>query len=336
MIKLMDCTLRDGANVVGKGFPADLTKLMLDGLTAAHVPIIEFGNAGGIGAYEVAGFTQAETDAAYLELVQPYLDKAAIGMFLNAKRYRERSIDIAKEAGLAFLRCGADAGECQLAVEPVKAIKSRGMSAYYSAMKAYLLSPEELAEEAKRLVDVGLDEFTIMDSAGTMLPDEVSRYTETLAKAVDIPIAFHGHNNLALSAANALAACQSGASILDCGLMGMARSAGNMPTEACVSIMQRKGELLDVDLYAMLDCVDRLSAAMRERYDYHNPIPPLDLILGVSGIHSSLTKIFKAVSAELNVPVRKLIVEVSKQDRKAPDERLIRAVAGRMRGETEE
>ena len=47
-VKLMDCTLRDGANVVGKGFSAEITDLVLDGLTACRVPIIELGNAGGI------------------------------------------------------------------------------------------------------------------------------------------------------------------------------------------------------------------------------------------------------------------------------------------------
>ena len=332
-VKLMDCTLRDGANVVGKGFPADLTKLMLDGLVAANVPVIELGNAGGIGAYEVAGFTQAETDATYLELAKPYLDKATIGMFLNCKRYREHNMDIAKDAGLHFLRCGVDAGECHVAFEPIKAIKARGMQAYYSAMKAYLLTPEELAEEAKRLVDVGLDQFTIMDSAGTMMPDEVSRYTEALVKAVNIPIAFHGHNNLALSAANAMAAYQSGATMLDCGLMGMARSAGNLPTEACVAMMQRRGEMMDIDLYAMLDCVSELGAIMKERYDYNNPIPPFDLILGVSGAHSSFSKTFKAVAAEENVNLLKLIVEVSKLNRKNPNEELMRTVAQQMKRE---
>lgn len=30
MLKLMDCTLRDGANVVGKGFDAEITKIVLD------------------------------------------------------------------------------------------------------------------------------------------------------------------------------------------------------------------------------------------------------------------------------------------------------------------
>lgn len=331
MVKLMDCTLRDGANVVGKGFPKDLTSMILEGLISAGVPIIELGNAGGIGAYEVAGFTQAETDDTYLTLIKPYLGKAKLGMFLNAKRYREKNMDIAKEGGLNFLRCGADAGDCRVAFEPVRAIKERGMEAFYSAMKAYLLTPEELAEEAKQLEAIGLDEFTVMDSAGTMIPSEVSRYVEALVKAVKIPVAFHGHNNLALSAANAVAAYESGASILDCGLMGMARSAGNMPTEVCAAVMQKRGEMQDVDLYALLECIDKTAPVMKERYDYHNPIPPYDLILGVSGAHSSFGKLFRQAAAEAGVSLYKLIVEVSKENRKNPDENLIRAVAKRIK-----
>ncbi len=46
-VKLMDCTLRDGGNVVGKGFNAYVTDIVLDGLTACNVPIVEFGNVGG-------------------------------------------------------------------------------------------------------------------------------------------------------------------------------------------------------------------------------------------------------------------------------------------------
>ena len=130
-----------------------------------------------------------------------------------------------------------------------------------------------------------------------------------------------------------MAAYQSGASVLDCGLMGMARSAGNLPTEACVAMMQRKGEMMDIDLYAMLECVEELGAAMKARYDYHNPIPPFDLTLGLSGAHSSFSKTFKAVAADENVNLLKLIVEVSKLNRKNPNEELMRTVAKQMKGE---
>ena len=37
---LMDCTLRDGSNVVGKGFPADLTELMLRGMIENNIKLI--------------------------------------------------------------------------------------------------------------------------------------------------------------------------------------------------------------------------------------------------------------------------------------------------------
>ena len=168
-VKLMDCTLRDGGNVMGKGFDAEITDMVLDGLTACGVPIIEFGNAGGIGAYEVAGFTQALTDQEYLDIGKKYLGRGSeLGMFLNARRYREKNVDIAKENGLSFLRIGADAGDGDIALTQIADIKKRGMKAYYSLMKAYILSPQELAEEAKKLEAAGLDEVTIMDSAGTM------------------------------------------------------------------------------------------------------------------------------------------------------------------------
>ena len=332
-IILMDCTLRDGANVVGKGFPAEITDMVLDNLTACRVPIIEFGNAGGIGAYEVAGYTAAETDQTYLKIGQKYLNRGSeLGMFLNAKRYREKNVYLAKECGLSFLRVGTDAGDAATALDAIKTIKATGMKAYYSLMKAYLLTPDQLAEEGKKLQEAGLDQITIMDSAGTMMPDEAAEYTRKLVNAVSIPVAFHCHNNLGMSAANAIAAYENGASVLDCGLMGMARSAGNLPTEICVAIMQRKGEMLDMDLYRMLDCVERLSTLMRERYDYHNPISPFDLILGISGMHSGFSKVFREVSAELKVPLFQLVVEVSKQNRKNPNEDLIRRVAARMRG----
>jgi len=330
-VSLMDCTLRDGANVVGKGFSAEITDMVLDGLTACHVPIIEFGNAGGIGAYEVAGFTNAETDQTYLNVAQKYLNRGSqLGMFLNAKRYQEKNVSLAKESGLSFLRVGADAGDRDIAVQAIHDIKKAGLKAFYSAMKAYLLTPDQLAEEGKMLEQEGLDEITIMDSAGTMLPDQVAEYTRKLAQAVSIPVAFHCHNNLGLSAANAVVAYENGAAILDCGLMGMARSAGNLATELCVAIMHRYGQMQDIDLYGMLDFIDqRLQPAM-DAHNYHNPVTPLDLVLGLSGCHSSLLKKFKAVAEEHQVNLYQLIVAGSARDQKSPSDELMAKTAAAL------
>ena len=330
-VKLMDCTLRDGGNVVGDGFDAVIADMVIDGLTACHVPFVEFGHSKGIGAYDL-GYKKALTDDEYFDIADRYKDRGSrLGMFLNAKRYKEENVIKGKEREIGFFRVGAEAGDADISIPVVKAVKKHGVTAFYSLMKAYLLTPEELAEEAKRLEDAGLDEITIMDSAGTMLPDEVARYTTCLKEAVSIPVAFHCHNNLVLSAANAVEAYKNGADILDCGLMGMARSAGNLATEACVAIMQRYGQMQDIDLYGMLDFIDnRLMPAMEER-GYHNPVKPLDLTLGISGAHSSFVKTFKKVAAENDVNLFKLIAEVSAINRKNPSVELMEEVAAKLK-----
>ena len=54
-----------------------------------------------------------------------------------------------------------------------------------------------------------------------------------------------------------MAAYRSGADILDCGLLGMARSAGNMPTELATALMQREGECRELDFYGLLHYLDQ-------------------------------------------------------------------------------
>ena len=153
----MDCTLRDGANVVGNGFSPELTKMMIEGLLNSNIRIIEMGNAKGLGATE-KGSPAPISDAAYLDLIHPYLDQAEIGMFLNAKRFEADNVAMAADKGISFLRLGADAGDGASTYEKAALIKKHGIKVRYSLMKAYLLTPEELAEEAAGLEAHGVDE----------------------------------------------------------------------------------------------------------------------------------------------------------------------------------
>lgn len=333
-MKIMDCTLRDGANVLGNGFPEDLTVMMLKGLTDNGISVIEYGNAKGLGAEEL-GFEAPVSDARYFELAKPYLDKAEIGMFLNAKRYKKENVENAAGAGLSFLRVGADAGDGKLYYEVIKTVKDCGLKCRYSLMKAYLLNPEELADEAWNLEQHGADEVTIMDSAGCMLPEQVKEYVKALKEKITIPVGFHCHNNLGMSAANAQAAMESGADILDCGLLGMARSAGNLATEIACALARKQGQAAEVDFYGLLNFLESTLIPAMEAHGYKTAITPLELILGYSGCHSAFLKTFKKAARDADVDVKRLIVEVSEIDKKSPSEELIRETALRLKGENE-
>lgn len=326
-MKIMDCTLRDGGNVVGAGFSRELTTMILRGLTENRVPIIEMGNAKGLGAYDIAKSIAPLSDEEYMELAQPFLSRAEIGMFLNAKRFRGQNVEMAARYGLSFLRVGADAGDWNIAENAVRCVKENGMKVYYALMKAYLSTPEELAQEALYLENMGADEITIMDSAGTMWPGDAERYTTVMKSMVHIPVGFHSHNNMYFAVANCEAAERAGADIIDGGLLGMARSAGNISTEACVAMLYKKGIRCDVDFYGLLHFLDDKLIPAMEKYGYHRYIAPIDLILGYSGCHSSFLPRLRAIADETRVDLYRLIIEVSAIDRKAPSEKLIYSVA---------
>lgn len=330
-MKIMDCTMRDGANVLGNGFPADLTVMMLKGLTDNGISVIEYGNAKGLGAEE-SGFPGPVTDEEYLEMAQPYLTKAEIGMFLNAKRYKKENVKYAASRGINFLRVGADAGDGEKYYDVIQTVKDSGLKCRYSLMKAYILNPRELALECEKLEKHGVDEVTIMDSAGCMLPDQVAEYVRAIKEEVQLPVGFHCHNNLGMSAANGIAAMKNGIDLLDCGLLGMARSAGNLPTEVAVALAQKEGEAMEVDFYGLLTFLEEELVPAMEKHGYHTPIKPLDLILGYSGCHSAFVKLFKAISKEVGVDVKRLITETSAIDKKSPSEALMREMAAKIQG----
>lgn len=326
-MEIMDCTLRDGANVLGNGFDAELTKMMIEGLIKSNIKIIEMGNCLGLGAYEANNSISPLTDKEYLDLIQPYLPKAEIGMFMGVKNANEKNVALGAENGLKFLRIGANAGDGKASVEAIKLVKKHNMKCYYAMMKGYILSPDALADEAKLLEDAGLDQITIMDSAGTMMPHEVSEYISKMSKKVSIPVAFHGHNNLGLAVANALAAYESGAQMLDCGLMGMARSAGNCATELITAAMQKKEELGYIDLLTLLHFIDDELMPAMWKNGYSVPVKPLDIVYGLAGCHSSFAKLFANVAKEKKVDLFDLIIRVSKIDQKAPSRELIEKTA---------
>lgn len=329
-MKILDCTLRDGANVVGNGFDAETTESIVRGLLDHGIRDVELGNAKGLSAGRIKGGASPLTDREYMELVQPFLEQGRLGMFQMARYADRNDIHMAKEMGLHFLRVGANAGDGKGACEAVRMVKEEGLFCRYSLMKAYVLTPEELAEEAAMLEKAGVDGLTVMDSAGTMLPEEATAYVRALKEAVSVPVGFHGHSNLGLAQANALAAVEAGADEIDGGLLGMARSAGNCATELAVAALQRKGKLEDVDFYGLLDYLEQDLIPRMKAWDYQPAVEPTELILGLAGCHSSTLPVFTALAKERGVPLRRLIAAVSAVDRKSPSEMLIRKTADRL------
>lgn len=66
-------------------------------------------------------------------------------------------------------------------------------------------------------------------------------------------------------------------------------------------------------------------------YGYHVAVNPTDLMLGLSGCHSNFLPMFETVAKEKNVPLRKLIAEVSAVDQKNPGKELLEKIADTLK-----
>jgi len=88
-----------------------------------------------------------------------------------------------------------------------------------------------LLEIAHKAVERGAERITIYDTNGSVEPFFVYDLIGRIRKEFQVPIFFHGHNDLGLAAANALAAVRAGANGLDVTANGLGDRAGNAALE---------------------------------------------------------------------------------------------------------
>ncbi|WP_019959648.1 beta/alpha barrel domain-containing protein [Woodsholea maritima] len=280
---LLDCTLRDGSYQVEFGFSAAHTHALVTALEDAGISWIEVGHGLGLGAYRSDKARAAETDQGYIEAARMAAKEAKIGVFSMPAFATQDDISAAADFGIDFIRCGIDAAHFERAEPFVRHAKSLGLHTTLFLMKSYTLDTEVLSQHAPRFEDWGADAIAIVDSAGGLLPAMVRDYVGTVRLKTTLDIAFHGHNNLQLAVGNALAAYEAGATIFDCSLAGLGRSAGNAPIEALAAAFRRMG----------LECANPVHLAeIAHKFvrpeDLPAPDVRVDLVQGLALVHSGM------------------------------------------------
>ena len=102
------------------------------------------------------------------------------------------------------------------------------------------------------------DELVLADTIGVATPSAVRSLVERV-NALGKPVGFHGHNTRNTGYANALAALEAGATVLDASIGGLGgcpyapRATGNIATEDLVYLLEGEGIETGVDLEALIE-----------------------------------------------------------------------------------
>jgi 4-hydroxy 2-oxovalerate aldolase/long-chain acyl-CoA synthetase len=257
------------------------------------------------------------------------LNKAKYGMFCIPGIARLEDIDLAAKHNMGFIRIGTNVTEVPDSEEFIRRAKDNGMFVTANFMKSYVVPPDKFAEYAKLSEKYGADLVYIVDSAGGMFSDEIKADFQAIRKVSDIPIGFHGHDNLGLAIANSLEGVKMGVEFVDSSLQGLGRSSGNASTEILVGALQKMGYDLEIDFLKLLHLGQ----------DYIRPMltvngrDVLDIVAGYADFHSSYMRYIEKVAAKYSIDPAILIVEWCKVDKVNMDEKALEERARKIQGD---
>ncbi len=116
---------------------------------------------------------------------------------------------------------------------------------------------DRVVELAERVAEAGPDAILLADTIGVGVPGQVRRLVSRTAE-LGIPVGGHFHNTRNTGYANALAALESGATVLDSSAGGLGgcpfapRATGNIATEDLVYLLHGEGIATGIDLDALI------------------------------------------------------------------------------------
>ncbi|MET9045799.1 4-hydroxy-2-oxovalerate aldolase [Streptomyces sp. NPDC048231] len=323
-VLIHDPSLRDGHHAVRHQLGAEQLRAYAEAADAAGVPVVEVGHGNGLGASSLQAGQARLSDDEMLAVVREALTRSRMGVFMLPGWGTTADLRKAIAHGVDVVRIGTHCTESDLAERHLGFLLEAGVEAQGVLLMSHMAPPERLAKECAQLVSYGASAVGIFDSAGHYLPDDVTERITAIRAAVDVPVAFHGHNNLGMAVANSVAAVAAGATTLDACARGFGAGAGNTQLEVLVPVLERMGYRTGIDLYGLLDAAD-----IAERHLMPAP-PTIDsvaVVSGLAGVFSGFKTRVLDISRREGVDPRDVFFELGRRQAVAGQEDLIVDVA---------
>lgn len=241
IIKVLDCTLRDGGYCNDWKFGNTNIKKIVNGLIEAGIDIVECGFLTDRVTYnkDISKFTTVEEVASVIP--KDRQGKSYVCM-VNYGEYSLDNIPDYDGSSIDGLRVAFHKKDLIPALKFCEGIKSKGYKVYVQAMVSLSYSDEEFLRLIQYVNELEPYSFYIVDSFGVMKRKDLTRlfYMVEHNLAEGIAIGYHSHNNMQLAYANAQTLVDIRTKrelILDSSVFGMGRGAGNLNTELFVEYL---------------------------------------------------------------------------------------------------
>jgi 4-hydroxy 2-oxovalerate aldolase len=261
MLKVLDCTLRDGGYYNNWDFDSIVVKEYLDAIAQSGISFVELG---------LRNFAQKGFLGAFAYTTEDFLNSLELpvgptyGVMVDAKTLIGADISIndaistlfvdSKSSKIGLIRVAAHFHEVENCKTIVSTLKAMGYSVGLNLMQA----GGKPAEELERLAGIieswnCLDCLYFADSLGNMDTNEVTRVFSCIRSQWSGEMGIHTHDNMSAALSNTITAADLGATWLDSTVTGMGRGAGNAQTERLLAILSYTDDRFDpVHVYKLV------------------------------------------------------------------------------------
>ena len=276
MIKLLDCTLRDGAYINNAEFGKPAMRGIISKLQDAHADIIECGWLKDSVHKVGSSYFHFPSD------VIPYLnnknEKILYCAMIDWDRYDVSVLPEYDGLSVDAIRVVFPHGRHIEALEIGSKIRAKGYKVLFQAANTLAYSDDDLVNLAEAMNSFKPVSLSVVDTFGAMYPSDLERIVNVLDPLLDkdIELGLHAHNNQQLAFALSIRFIELLASkrdiIVDSTLNGMGRGAGNATTELVAGYIDRFFDG-NYDMNAIMDAIDIYIQGIREKYTWGYSTP---------------------------------------------------------------
>jgi 4-hydroxy 2-oxovalerate aldolase len=242
-MKLLDCTLRDGGYYTNWDFDDKLVDVYMQAFNSLPVDYLEVGYRSNSMKNYLGKFFYCPTHV--LEDLKAKTNKKLV-IILDEKNVRAEDAEnlLTSIVGLVdMVRMAIDPKNFKRALVLAKKVKQLGFEVGFNVMYMSTWRGQKEFLDLIPQVDGIADYFYMVDSYGSVFPEDVREIMQLVRSKTQVKLGFHGHNNLEMGLANTLTAIDEGVDIVDATITGMGRGAGNLKMELLLTVLNSKGKV---------------------------------------------------------------------------------------------
>lgn len=326
-IRLHDVTLRDGNHALRHKLTAVQVAEYCQRAELGQIHSLEVGHGNGLGASSFLVGKASSSDSDLLGAARAHLSSVKLGVhvipgFATYQRDISRAIDL----GVDFFRIAAHVTEADVCAPQIEKLASSSIEVFGVLMMTHMATSAELAVQASKLQSYGASGVVFMDSAGALTPKAVSERVLALRDTLDseVAVGFHAHNNLGFGLANAIAAANAGATIIDGSSAGLGAGAGNVHLELIGAWLENENLMSEEDLELLLEMTEFVETEFADKLPR---ISSQSVRSGLAGAFSGYSPQVRIASEAHNVSPQAIWREIGRRKLVAGQESAVWEIA---------